>query len=158
MMANRPPDCRLRDSAQKLSVEDIDALDGQMLEERSLIGECCGYSFLSLAMIARSTWWALAAVGSVVRMQGKSPSGSPPAARYGIREAIPTLVIGAYRMGFEINPSGRLRGCACTSTITIWARTGKLFGPLFGPIYARWCVDRMASDAARRFRRPADAV
>lgn len=55
VMADGAPDRRLRNRTQKLSVEDIDVLAGQMLEERDLIGETAGGSVLSLAMIACST-------------------------------------------------------------------------------------------------------
>lgn len=62
------------------------------------------------------------------------------------------LVIGGYRMGFEISASGaasRLRvfiDYGYPATIA-----GKLLGPLFGSMYARWCVNRMAKDAADAF-------
>lgn len=41
VMADGAPDRRLRNRTKKLSVEDIDVLAGQMLEERDLIGENC---------------------------------------------------------------------------------------------------------------------
>ncbi|KQW72760.1 SRPBCC family protein [Ensifer sp. Root127] len=63
------------------------------------------------------------------------------------------LVIGAYRMGFEISGSddgSRLRVFIDYDYPATSA--GKLLGPLFGPVYARWCVRRMARDARKWFR------
>ena len=63
------------------------------------------------------------------------------------------LVIGAYRMGFEISPTGE------NSTVRVFIEydypptlLGRILGKLFAPKYARWCVKRMAEDAERRFR------
>lgn len=111
------------------------------------------------------------AVGSVIRMQGKIlglvlsveevvTERQPPRRKAWETRGHPNLlVIGAYRMGFEINPSGqasRLRVYIDYDYPGTFA--SKLLGPLFGPIYAHWCVDRMARDAARRFRCPAEEV
>ncbi|KRD60882.1 SRPBCC family protein [Ensifer sp. Root278] len=63
------------------------------------------------------------------------------------------LVIGAYRMGFEIHGSGggsRLRVFINYDDPATVA--GRIIGPLLGRIYARWCVTRMARDATSRFR------
>jgi hypothetical protein len=62
------------------------------------------------------------------------------------------LVIGAYRMGFEIEPSGprqRLR-------VFIYydhpaSIVGGMLARLFAGAYARWCVTRMTDEARRRF-------
>jgi polyketide cyclase/dehydrase/lipid transport protein len=67
------------------------------------------------------------------------------------------LVIGRYRMGFEIEalgPSSRL-------TVFIdydWpsARMSRWLGVLFGGWYARWCTERMANDAARLISMPSE--
>lgn len=111
------------------------------------------------------------AVGSVIRMQGKMlalvlsveevvTERQPPRSKAWETRGHPNLlVIGAYRMGFEINASGhasRLRVYIDYDYPGTFA--GKLLGPLFGPIYARWCVDRVAKDAVRRFRGSAEAV
>lgn len=60
------------------------------------------------------------------------------------------LVIGRYRMGFEIEPLGS------SSRLKIFidydrpsGRATRWLGVLFGGRYARWCTERMASDAAR---------
>jgi hypothetical protein len=62
------------------------------------------------------------------------------------------LIIGAYRMGFEIASAvghSELRVFieydAPPSTI------GRILGGVVAPMYARWCVRRMAEDAQQRF-------
>ena len=61
------------------------------------------------------------------------------------------LVIGAYRMGFEIEPSGS--GSMLTVFIEYddapapWTRLSRVLGP----VYARWCTVNMANGAARSF-------
>ncbi|AFL52507.1 hypothetical protein ABIE78_001612 [Sinorhizobium fredii] len=103
-------------------------------------------------------------VGSVIRMQGNILGlvlsveevvieRQPPHRKTWETRGHPNLlVIGSYRMGFAINASGRasrLRVCIDYDYPGTFA--GKLLGPLFGPIYARWCVNRMAKDAANAF-------
>jgi hypothetical protein len=63
------------------------------------------------------------------------------------------LIIGAYRMGFEILPAG------AGSTLRVFIEydypaslTGRVLGAIFAPTYARWCVRNMAGDARRHFR------
>ena len=63
------------------------------------------------------------------------------------------VVIGAYRMGYEItakSPSSHLRVfidyALPDGPISYW------FGRMFGNIYARWCTQRMASDVATHFQ------
>ena len=60
------------------------------------------------------------------------------------------LVVGRYRMGFEIEES------APASRLTVFidydlpsAGASRWLGILFGGRYARWCTERMANDAAR---------
>ena len=60
------------------------------------------------------------------------------------------LVIGRYRMGFEIEP--RERDSLLTVSIDYEPRPLLPFGWL-GPAYARWCTRRMGLDAAAHFRR-----
>jgi hypothetical protein len=62
------------------------------------------------------------------------------------------LVIGHYRMGFEITPHGE------SASLRVFIHYGFPEGPftfwlgrIFGPAYARWCTTRMTSDAARHF-------
>jgi hypothetical protein len=63
------------------------------------------------------------------------------------------LIIGSYRMGFEITPSV---GGATHLRVFIdyelpTSVFGRVAGSLFAPMYARWCVQRMATDAVRHF-------
>jgi hypothetical protein len=62
------------------------------------------------------------------------------------------LIIDAYRMGFEIAPTGansELRAFIEYNMPT--ESIGRILGWLFVPLYARWCVRSMARDARRRF-------
>jgi hypothetical protein len=106
------------------------------------------------------------AVGSVIRMGGSFLwlkllveevviAREPPHLKVWETRGAPNLiVIGAYRMGFEIKETdakSRLRvfiDYNRPSTLM-----GRLLGYLFAPMYARWCVSRMAKDAARHFAR-----
>ena len=63
------------------------------------------------------------------------------------------VVIGPYRMGYEItptHPSSHLRVfidyALPDGPVSYW------LGRLFGKIYARWCTQRMANDAATHFK------
>lgn len=62
------------------------------------------------------------------------------------------LVIGPYRMGFVLVPQ------AATTLLRVWidydrpsAGWASLLARLLGGIYAQWCVQRMAADAAQAF-------
>ncbi|MGX7953104.1 hypothetical protein ACWPM1_11135 [Tsuneonella sp. HG249] len=61
------------------------------------------------------------------------------------------LVLGGYRMGFEI---GEREG---KSRLKVFVEHDDapapwtLLGRLLGPIYARWCTENIARDAKRRF-------
>lgn len=64
------------------------------------------------------------------------------------------LVIGAYRMGFEITPKTH------SSHLHVFIDYGLPDGPIsyclgraFGKIYARWCASRMTNDAATHFQK-----
>ena len=66
------------------------------------------------------------------------------------------VVIGSYRMGFEIVPSVQSSHLRVfidyaypDGPISYW------LGRLFGTFYARWCTQRMTDDAAMHFRQPA---
>lgn len=68
------------------------------------------------------------------------------------------LVVGGYQMGFEITPA------AAGSELRVWIAydlapglLGQLLGPILAPLYAKWCVGRMATDAAEFFASPAHA-
>lgn len=67
----------------------------------------------------------------------------------------PTLwVIGRYRMEFRIIPERGLSQLTVSIAYDLPEGWGtRLLGWLFGGFYARWCTNRMASDAARYFAR-----
>ena len=103
-------------------------------------------------------------VGSVMRLSGRV-LGVPLAVDSAVTERTPPLhktwetrgvpkllVIGPYRMGFELSPRG------ATSKLRVFIDyllpekgIERLLGRLFGRFYASWCVRSMASDAARQF-------
>jgi hypothetical protein len=104
------------------------------------------------------------AVGSVIKMDGSilgfrlfveevvTEHQRPTRKIWETRGQPRILIMGAYRMGFEITPTG------ARSNLRVFIRydrppslTGRLLSPIFAPIYARWCVTRMATDAARHF-------
>lgn len=67
------------------------------------------------------------------------------------------VVIGSYRMGFDIEATQDGSDLRVFIDYDLPATTtARLIGGFFGPIYARWCVGRIASDAAIRFRQPAE--
>jgi hypothetical protein len=56
-------------------------------------------------------------------------------------------------MGFEITPAGE----HCVLRVFIEydrpkSLVGRILGGLFAPMYARWCVKRMADDAQLHFQ------
>jgi hypothetical protein len=66
------------------------------------------------------------------------------------------LVIGHYRMGFELSPRGEY------STLCVFIEyelppgpVARWLGRLFGGSYASWCTRRMADDAVKHFASPA---
>ena len=62
------------------------------------------------------------------------------------------LVIGPYRMGFEVTPRGDgslLRVFIDYALPSPWPE--RWLGRLFGRYYAHWCTERMANDAVREF-------
>lgn len=62
------------------------------------------------------------------------------------------LIIGSYRMGFEITPSGeRSKLRVFIEYAAPLTPVGRVLGRTFAPMYARWCVKRMAEDAERHF-------
>jgi hypothetical protein len=65
------------------------------------------------------------------------------------------LVIAHYRMGFEVMPEGTFSRVRVFIDFELpVAAPQSWLGGLFGAMYARWCVETMASDAATHFRRP----
>lgn len=60
------------------------------------------------------------------------------------------LVISSYRMGFEVEPAAK------EARLRVWIEyelpktpLGRLLSPPLAALYARWCVRRMVSDAAK---------
>ena len=105
------------------------------------------------------------AVGSVIKMGGSFLGlelavdeivtvREPPRLKIWETQGRPRiLIMSAYRMGFEITPAGD------ASRLRIFIEydhpkkaIGQILGALFAPMYARWCVKRMADDAARKFK------
>jgi hypothetical protein len=60
------------------------------------------------------------------------------------------LVIGPYRLGFEIEPAGGHSSLRVSIDYDLPMR-GRWLGTLFGRNYANWCVDQMLNDAKRHF-------
>jgi len=104
-------------------------------------------------------------IGSVIRMGGRF-LGIPLSVEEAVVERDPPhrkvwetrgaprlLVIGTYRMGFEIAPAGADADLRVFIDYELPASAlGRALGGAFAPSYARWCVHRMAEDAARRFK------
>lgn len=66
------------------------------------------------------------------------------------------LVIGAYEMGFYIRPEpGGTRLYVFIDYDLPGKWIGRIFGWMFGGLYARWCVRQMLNGAARHFAAPA---
>jgi hypothetical protein len=104
------------------------------------------------------------AVGSIIRMRGRM-LGIPLGLEEAVVEREPPrmkawktigeprlLVIGAYRMGFGIEPQAE------HSRLTVFidyalprGAIGKLLGRALAPAYARWCCKQMVEDATRTF-------
>lgn len=99
------------------------------------------------------------AVGSVIRMTGSVlgiglyleevvAERLPPLRKaWQTRGPVRLLVIGAYRMGFMIEPS--LSGCSVKVQLEYDlpdGLPGRLLGRLFGKSYANWCVSRMVAE------------
>jgi uncharacterized membrane protein len=105
------------------------------------------------------------AVGSKVRMEGRVlgmrlsldevvTDRQPPSKKAWQTVDARLLVIGNYRLGFEIAPHGGRSAVRIFIDYELPAGwLGRLLGRLLGGLYARWCTEKMAQDAARHFRR-----
>lgn len=101
------------------------------------------------------------AVGAVIRLRGRVlgvplcvdevvSERKPPLRKVWETTGTPNLlVMGQYRMGYEITPKGK---ASQLRVFIDYALPGGPFSGLFGNFYARWCTRRMAEEAARRFR------
>jgi hypothetical protein len=66
------------------------------------------------------------------------------------------LVIGHYRMGYDIAPqSGGSQFRVFIDYALPEATPARWFGRMFGGVYARWCTQRMVNDAVLHFLSPA---
>ena len=62
------------------------------------------------------------------------------------------LVIGHYRMGFELSPQGNGSMLRVFIEYALPERgLARWLGRLFGRYYARWCTRQMVDDAVKRF-------
>ena len=106
------------------------------------------------------------AVGAIIRLRGRV-LGIPLSVEEIVTERRPPLrkvwattgrpqllVIGQYRMGYEITPKAQslqlrvfIDYALPDGSISYW------LGRLFGSFYARWCTQRMANDAATHFQK-----
>jgi len=69
------------------------------------------------------------------------------------------LVIGPYRMGFEVTPRGRdslLRVFIDYAMPSAWLE--RWLGRVFGGYYAHWCTQSMVNDAIRQFTASANPI
>lgn len=105
------------------------------------------------------------ALDSVIRMRGDflwlhlfveeivTAHNRPSRKTWKTRGAPKLLIMGGYTMGFDVSRA------ASVSRLRVFIDydqpatfLGRVFGVLFAPLYARWCVDRMANDAKERFK------
>jgi hypothetical protein len=103
-------------------------------------------------------------IGSVIEVSGKVLGMSislveevvrrvPPLSKQWQTVGVPQLlVIGGYRMGFDVEPVSE--GCRVTVFIDYElprAQPQALLGRLLGPAYARWCVNRVIDTVTHSF-------
>lgn len=105
------------------------------------------------------------AVGGLIRMSGRVlgiglsleeivTERNPPRRKAWETTGTPKLlVVGHYRMGYEVTPQGN------SSRLRVFidyalpeARPERWLGRVFGAFYARWCTQQMARDAEEYFR------
>jgi len=104
------------------------------------------------------------AVDSRVRMEGRVlglrvalaevvTEREPPSKKVWQTVDTKLLVIGDYRLGFEISPNGGSSAVRVFIDYDLpdgWS--GRWLGRLLGGLYARWCTQKMVQDAASHFR------
>ena len=110
-------------------------------------------------------------VGSVIRMRGRMlglelfveeivTTRTPPTHKMWETRGRPKLIVmGGYRMGFDITPNetgSKLR--VFIDYVDAPSPLGRLLGVLFAPMYARWCLRRIAEDALHSAAPPASAA
>lgn len=102
------------------------------------------------------------AIDSVIKMRGRMlglqlvveevvTERSPPLHKAWETRGVPELIVmGDYRMGFDITPQAsgsRLRVFIEHNDAPGWF--GRLASAMLGPMYAKWCLRRIADDARR---------
>lgn len=91
-------------------------------------------------------------LGIALKMSEIVVERDPPHRKVWETEGTPRLlVIGAYRMGFEIAPEGVGSRLRVFIEYDLPAWPWRLLGLVAAGFYARWCVRSMASDAVRSF-------
>lgn len=111
------------------------------------------------------------AIGSRIRLEGRILGvrlaleevvieHAPPTRKVWVTVGTPQLlVIGPYRMGFALVPAGaRASGGADAATLIVFIDYAlpdrgfsRVLGRLLGHLYARWCTERMVTDARAAF-------
>ena len=106
------------------------------------------------------------AIGSKVRLHGKMMGMTlsleeviterrPPLRKAWDTTHTNLLVIGAYRLGFELMPNGSTSQLRMFIDYDLPEKPpARWLGRLFGKTYARWCTEEMAKDAAAHFSTP----
>jgi hypothetical protein len=107
------------------------------------------------------------AIGSRIRLAGRVfgirleleetvTERAPP--RRKVWETVGTprlLVIGSYRMGFELSPAGERTAMRMFIEYSLQqAGFARILGTLFGASYAAWCTRKMVDDVTRHFGSP----
>lgn len=91
-------------------------------------------------------------LGLVLEMNEIVTERDPPRRKLWETEGTPRLlVIGSYRMAFDISPGGLGSRLRVSIEYDLPAWPWRLLGLIAGRFYARWCVRAMANDAAREF-------
>ena len=93
-------------------------------------------------------------LGSTLSLEEIVTERNPPRRKVWETTGTPKLlVIGQYRMGYEVTPQS---DSSLLRIFIDWAlpeeRPARWLGRLFGGLYARWCTERMAGDAEEYFR------
>jgi hypothetical protein len=94
--------------------------------------------------------------GRVLGIACASPKSSPfmiaRGRRRGKRSEPRLLVIGSYRMAFQLEPRGPQSLLRVTIDYALPASgISRILARLFSAMYARWCVERMIRDASAAF-------
>lgn len=94
------------------------------------------------------------AFGLTVFLEEEVIDYRPPQAKIWRTLGMPRLlIIGPYRMGYEISPA--VEGSSLRVFLDYDLPTGvvqRLLGRLLAPTYARWCVRNMLAEGRKRFR------